>query len=226
MAAKPAEAPAGLVVESVPIDSLTPHPDNPRRGDVTTIAESLTASGQVKPIVVAADGVILAGNHTWQAAVGLGWTSIDIVRRPYPHDAPEARRFMLADNRTSDLGSYDDAALAAVLQALADDDAGLLGTGYLADDLTDLLHLTQVRTITADGEGSGFSMTALATDGVIPDKGKAARTEDYSTKAIRSVILAYDLVEFDEVTNLMAHAREVTGTESNAEAVLAVLRDV
>ena len=212
-----------LTIETVPITDLTPHPSNPRRGDVATIAESLTANGQFKPIVIATDGTVLAGNHTFQAAKSLGWDAIDAVRLDVAADSPEARKIMLADNRASDLGSYDDADLLAVLASLDDD---LIGTGYLVDDLTDLQHLTQMRDVTAGEEGSRYDGTALATDGVIPDKGLQGLADEYAAKAIRSVILAYNLDDFDEVTRLMARAREVTGAESNADAILMVLRDL
>lgn len=211
-----------LTIETVPITDLTPHPNNPRRGSIDTIAESLTANGQFKPLVIAQDGTVLAGNHTFQAAQSLGWGEIDVVRLPVTPDSPEASKIMLADNRASDLGTYDDADLLAVLSTLDD----LTGTGYLPDDITDLQHLTQIRDVTAGDTGSGYDGTALATDGVIPDKGLQALADDYAAKAIRSVILAYNLDEFDEVTRLLNKARETTGTDSNADAVLAVLRDV
>ena len=35
---------------AVPIDSLTPLPDNPRRGDVAAVAKSLERFGQRKPL--------------------------------------------------------------------------------------------------------------------------------------------------------------------------------
>ena len=51
-----------------PITELKEHPDNPRRGDVTVIAESFKRFGQVKPIVAQMDGTVIAGNHSLQAA--------------------------------------------------------------------------------------------------------------------------------------------------------------
>ena len=53
-------------------------------------------------------------------------------------DDATARRILLADNRTNDLATYDDAVLAELLTALAEDD-DLLGSGYDGDDLDDLL---------------------------------------------------------------------------------------
>lgn len=49
-----------------------------------------------------------------------------------------ANRIMLADNRTNDMASYDEAGLAALLTEL-NESTGLEGTGYLQTDLDLLL---------------------------------------------------------------------------------------
>ena len=128
---------------------------------------------------------------------------------------------MLADNRASDLGSYDDNDLLMLLESLND----LEGTGYLPDDLDDLQHLTGLRDVTAGSGDSHYSGTGLAADGVIPDKGLQALQDDYAAKAVRSVILAYDLGDFDEVTKLMTAARALLNVDSNSEAVLLILKE-
>ena len=53
-------------------------------------------------------------------------------------DDATARRILLADNRTNDLATYDDAILTELLTVLAQED-DLLGTGWVGDDLDDLL---------------------------------------------------------------------------------------
>lgn len=126
---------AGALVD---IDALRPHPRNARNGDVDAIAESLRVNGQYRPIVIAADGTILAGNHTYMAAMSIGWDRIAAVRLQLDPESPEAHRIMLADNRTADLGNYDRGLLVDLLQNL-DDGPGLVGTGYDSDDLTRLL---------------------------------------------------------------------------------------
>jgi len=58
--------------EKVSIDTIKTYPNNPRRGNVSLIKESLTEYGQYKPITVnLATNQILVGNHTYQAAVEL-----------------------------------------------------------------------------------------------------------------------------------------------------------
>ena len=124
--------------QTVPLNAITPHPSNARRGDVDKIAESLAAHGQYKPIVANwRDKTILAGNHTYKAAKRLKWKQIAVVWVDV--DDTTATRILLADNRTSDLGSYNEPALRAILEELNGD---YTGTGFTADDvanLTDIL---------------------------------------------------------------------------------------
>ena len=131
--------PDSLQQHLVEVGDVKPHPDNPRDGDIGAIAESVQAHGHYRPIGVSRDDVILAGNHTWQAIVQLGWTHVAITRVPVTHQSPQARRIMLADNRTAERASYDQQVLARVLQELADEDGGLDGTGWDGDDLDKML---------------------------------------------------------------------------------------
>ena len=63
-----------------PVNELHLLPGNPRRGDSDAVARSLAAFGQRKPIVARrSDRVVIAGNHTLQAAQSLGWPQIAVV---------------------------------------------------------------------------------------------------------------------------------------------------
>jgi ParB-like chromosome segregation protein Spo0J len=107
-----------LRVETIPVDALTLHPRNPRQGDVGAISESLAAFGQYAPIVVQkSSGHVIAGNHRLLAARALGWKDIQVVRVDV--DDQTAERILVADNRTADLATNDDAALTALLADLA-----------------------------------------------------------------------------------------------------------
>lgn len=114
-----------------PVEDLVLLPGNPRQGDVPAIAQSLERFGQLKPIVVDDDGVILAGNHTYRAAVSLDWTHVAAVTAKQL-EGSEKTAFALADNRLSDLATYDDEALLAMLEEVGDD--RLEGTGFDPED--------------------------------------------------------------------------------------------
>lgn len=143
MARKKAKAPdlnpiINEAIQLVPISALKRHPDNPRRGDVAAIRASIRAHGFYGALVVQrSSGYILAGNHRFDGAAAEGYTELPVCYVDV--DDRRARAILAGDNRTSDLGGYDDEALAALLSQLQADDA-LDGTGYDDGDLDDLLH--------------------------------------------------------------------------------------
>lgn len=121
---------------AVPLDGLKPYGQNPRKGNVSVIVDSLSRHGQYRPIVVRAKTFeVLAGNHTLAAARELGWEEIAATFVDVTDD--EAARIVLVDNRAADLGSYDDVVLADLLGSLPD----LEGTGFDTDDLDFLREL-------------------------------------------------------------------------------------
>jgi len=108
----------------IDIDLLTPLPGNPRVGDTEAIAASLEEFGQLKPVVVKVndDGtaVVIAGNHTVEAARQLGWTQIAAVSVT-DMDDKRARAFALTDNRINELGSTNEELLHESLMSIADE---------------------------------------------------------------------------------------------------------
>lgn len=118
----------------VPVGELKGYDKNPRKGNVQAIAQSLEINKQYRPIVVQqSTKKILAGNHTWKAAKSLGWEEIAVVFVDVNDE--EAKRIVLADNRTNDLADYDGQILAELLRDLGTSD----GTGYSASDMEALL---------------------------------------------------------------------------------------
>ena len=128
-----------LSTERVAIKRLKPYRDNPRVGNVEMVAESLGKNGQFKPIVVQSEnaeyapGEILAGNHTMLGARRLGWE--DMLVSWVDVDEDHAKRIVLADNRTADMGTYDEQMLQDLMQSLP----SLDGTGYDNDVLEKLV---------------------------------------------------------------------------------------
>ena len=138
--------------ELVDVSTLKTHPRNPRRGNLDTIRESIRVNGFYGVLVAQrSTRRILAGNHRFLAARDEGHTSLPVVWVDVG-DA-EALRILAADNRTSDLGGYDDPLLASLLAGLSETAEGLLGTGYTSEDLSALLGDLGGEDNTTGGEG-------------------------------------------------------------------------
>lgn len=124
--------------QAVPIDRLTEHPSNPRRGDVSVIADSIEANGFYGAVIAQrSTGFVVAGNHRLKAARESGLDTIPVVWVDVDDD--RAKRILLVDNRSSDLARYDDPELAALLTSLAGSADALRGTGFADEDLNDVL---------------------------------------------------------------------------------------
>jgi DNA modification methylase len=121
-----------MKLERAKLDALTCDPANVRKHDqrnIDAIKGSLQRFGQQHPIIVDGDGIIRAGNGRYMAMRALGWSECDIVRTTLK--GAEATAFAIADNRTAELASWDDEALAQQLAALQIEDEELaLATGY------------------------------------------------------------------------------------------------
>ena len=123
--------------EVVPVDRITTHPDNARRGNMEVIRESIRANGFYGACVVQrSTGRILIGNHRYRAAIEEGLTEVPIVWVDKTDE--EARRLLLVDNRTTDFAVYDYTVLVRLLDEQKEE-ASLLGTGWDDADLVRLL---------------------------------------------------------------------------------------
>lgn len=126
------------LAERVPIGSIESWPGNPRTHDLERIRASLREHGQFRPVYVQrSTRRIVMGHGTVEAAAAEGWTHVAASFLDVDDD--EAQRILLVDNRTQDTAGYDDDALAVMLANLQGTEFGLLGTGYDAADLVDLL---------------------------------------------------------------------------------------
>ncbi len=125
-----------------PVSALKPMEGNPRRGDVEAVKKSYAAFGQRKPIVAQRNGTVIAGNHQLAAALELGWDEIAVVY--VDDDETTAKAFSIADNRTHDLGSYDEQLLAEALQSLSKDLDDMTIVGYTDTDVDVLVSLSGI----------------------------------------------------------------------------------
>lgn len=121
---------------------LHTYKDNPRRGDVSAIEDSLLVNGQYKQIVAnigthtGRPNEVLAGNHTLAAFRNVAerrpfeakWQQIKV--RWVDVDESEARHIVLVDNRSFDAGEgVDDKVVYELLS-----ETGIEGTGFDSDE--------------------------------------------------------------------------------------------
>lgn len=128
-------------IEHWPIDRLVPYARNARQHSdeqVAKIAASIAEFGFVNPILVGADGVIIAGHGRLAAARKLGLSQVPVV--VLDHLTPTQRRaLVLADNRLAELSTWDAEMLRIELDALAEDGFDVDLTGFDDASIAELL---------------------------------------------------------------------------------------
>jgi hypothetical protein len=204
-----------METKSVSIDTLKEFEGNPRKGNVKALAESLSANGQYKPIVVRKDTKqILAGNHLWKAAQSLGWTEINIVEIDV--DDEGAKKIVAADNRLADLGTYDEQALLDLLE-----DISLEGTGYQPADIDDLLAILD------EQQAPEFGVAAApAHENVLATTTLEERAQRYAERTIRLLMCEFPQHQYIWAMEKLTELRERFGTESNAETILRMIAEL
>jgi site-specific DNA-methyltransferase (adenine-specific) len=126
-----------LRIEMRPVASLTAHPANYRGHppeQIEVLRRSIRAHGLQKPVVIKADGTMLAGHGLVEAARLEGYNQVPV----HVYTGKHADAFLVADNVSAQLAVDDEPALAALLKRLAADDE-LAASGYTKDDLGSLI---------------------------------------------------------------------------------------
>jgi DNA modification methylase len=107
---------------SVAIDELHPHSRNPRNhspAQIKCLSKALKTFRIFSPIVAERDGTILAGHARWEAAKYLGMSHVPVIW--IDHLNPEeALAFMVADNRLTDLSSFNEPAVTDILKEISE----------------------------------------------------------------------------------------------------------
>jgi ParB-like chromosome segregation protein Spo0J len=118
------------------LDEIKPYENNPRNNDgaVEAVSNSIKRFGFKVPIVVDSNGVIVAGHTRYKAAQLLGLQSVPCIVADDLTDE-QVKAFRLADNKVSELATWDDEKLDIELDGLADFDMSEFG--FSLDDLED-----------------------------------------------------------------------------------------
>jgi DNA modification methylase len=130
-----------LQIQRWPVDRLIPYARNPRthtEEQVAQIAASIAEFGFVNPVLVGADGVIIAGHARVMAARKLGLTEAPVI--VLDHLTPAQRRaLVIADNRLAENAGWDEEMLRVELEALREDDFHLDLLGFEDAEIEALL---------------------------------------------------------------------------------------
>lgn len=101
------------------IETLTPHPKNPRKHPphaLKKIADSIREFGFTSPVIVSKDGIILAGHARCKAAQMVGLTEVPCIIVPLTGQMADA--YVIADNRLQLNTEWDNVRLEGLMKDL------------------------------------------------------------------------------------------------------------
>jgi hypothetical protein len=119
---KPPPATKRAIVAYLPLGSIVPEPNNPRKHppeQIRAIARSIEAFGFNAPILLDKANRVVAGHGRLEAAKRLNLAEAPVIRLEHLSEQ-QAKAYMLADNKLTDRSSWDDRKVAIVLKELSD----------------------------------------------------------------------------------------------------------
>ena len=123
------------------VDKLLPYARNARTHtdeQVAQVAASIVEFGWTNPILVGADGIIIAGHARLAAARKLNMTEVPVI--VLDHLTPAQRRaLVIADNRLALSAGWDEEMLRVELESLAEEGFDLDIVGFTEDEIEELL---------------------------------------------------------------------------------------
>lgn len=229
----------------VPAQDIKTHPKNPREGDVDAIAEMIRENGWHGVLVVQrSTGYIVVGNHRYKAGLKVG---VDTFPVHYVDiDDMQALRILLADNRASDMATYDDERL---LQAITE----LTGKAFVRNELDLQVQISPDAAVavlanqestpeereearraltSGDYRGTGYrkeDVAQLALE-LLPDPNDTeyrtpeVMAERYEQTAVRQVMLIMNEEEYAQMVPALKRVRDDKGLETNTDVVMHLLR--
>lgn len=117
-----------MKIEEVRIDEISNHPTNPKihpDNQIRLLQKSIKRFGYTAPVILSADGTILAGHARVKAAIAMGQDTIPAIRTKLT--GKEADAYLVADNRLTEIAQYNRDVLSELLSDLPDDLAELTG---------------------------------------------------------------------------------------------------
>jgi DNA modification methylase len=123
------------------IDALVPYARNAKQhgpDQVSRIAASMAEFGWTVPCLVAEDGELIAGHGRVLAAQSIGLERVPVIVLGHLTEA-QRRAYRIADNKLTELGTWDEDALRAEVEALTAFGFDLDLVGFTAEELAALM---------------------------------------------------------------------------------------
>ena len=234
------------------VKDLSPNPANAKRhprSQIDKLKAILKMVGQETPLVVDKNNIIRKGNGTFIAIR-------ELVAEEHPKfkdgmvdvlvtnlTGSDLATWEIADNRLSELGQWDESALARSLDALDEENIDLELTGFTEDEVDDLLANLEVETQGAVEAAEDLEEEEVSTGGRFsssPEEEEeeseiaysdeeigrtpADKADTYEQSAIRQVVLLFSTDEFKEVQTLLKKVRDEQKFTDNSAAVFHLLR--
>lgn len=205
-------------IQYMEASKLPPADVNPKKHDLEQLKQSLQRFGMVAPVILdERTGKLVVGHGRREALMALqkdgadpparirvtkGKWMVPVLRGIDFESADDARAYLLADNRLTEIGGWDTDALMLELQALAETGPEmLLGIGWSDKELEKLL-----------AEGEDF------------EKGRPGVTDESEAKrflesTIKQMSFFFSAADFDRAIDMLTHTGEHE-TLDNHSAVL------
>jgi hypothetical protein len=130
-------------IEALSVSDLIPYAKNSRthsQEQVAQIAGSIREFGFTNPILIDANGTIVAGHGRVMAARKLGLEKVPCIR--LGHLTPsQVRAYVIADNKLALNAGWDEAMLRSELDAIKEEGFEIGLTGFSDDEIQALLHV-------------------------------------------------------------------------------------
>lgn len=177
-----------MKIENISIDKIKPYENNPRNNDnaVDAVAKSIKEFGFKVPIVIDENNVIITGHTRLKASQQLGLKTVPCIRADDLSDE-QVKAFRLADNKVSELATWDESKLNIELEdinldmsefgfELPDMESGQLelddseDVGYYGDERERTNNAYNLGLIDYDSLTNNFwQMPVIKNDNFIPD---------------------------------------------------------
>lgn len=149
-----------IQIEKWPVDRLIPYARNARTHtdeQVAQVAASIAEFGWTNPILVGADGIIIAGHARLAAARKLRIAEVPVIVLDHLTET-QRRALVLADNRLALSAGWDEEMLRVELESLKEEDFNIELVGFTEEEIEEIL------------AGPESTKTGLTDDDAVPEE--------------------------------------------------------